>query len=115
MTDNNASRETDTHPRQLMQVNDVEKRWNDPAAVQRAAGYCIIVAVLAAIAGGIYLGTDQSLWAWAVPAVFLAGGIGALVEAYRLWRGGGRWPIWQGAGWLLLSLMLATLALPVAR
>lgn len=113
MTDNYTS-PSNAHQREPMRVNDVEKRWNDPAALRQALTYCLVVVVMAVAAGGLFAGTDQPIWAWAVPVVFLAGGIGALVQAYRIWRRGGRWPIWQGAGWLLFALMLATLALPVA-
>jgi hypothetical protein len=112
---NNVSRRTETHSRRSMEVNDVEKRWNNPAALRRASGYCLVVGVIAAVVAGIYLSTEHILWALAVPVVFLVGGIGALVEAYRIWRRGGAWPIWQGAGWLLFALMLATMALPVVR
>lgn len=50
------------------------------------------------------------------PLILLLGGIGAFVRTYRLWRAGGRWWIWQGAGWFLLVLMLVelTLTAPVA-
>lgn len=50
------------------------------------------------------------------PLILLLGGIGAFVRTYRIWRAGGRWWIWQGAGWFLLMLMLVelTMTAPVA-
>ncbi len=50
------------------------------------------------------------------PLILLLGGIGAFVRTYRVWRAGGRWWIWQGAGWFLLVLMLVelTMTAPVA-
>jgi hypothetical protein len=45
------------------------------------------------------------------PLILLLGGIGAFVRTYRVWRAGGRWWIWQGAGWLLLVLMLVELTM----
>ena len=49
-----------------------------------------------------------------VPVILFVGGVGALVQAYRVWRAEGVWPIWQGAGWFLLLLMLVCLGVPVA-
>ncbi|NUS42911.1 MAG: hypothetical protein HOQ24_04385 [Mycobacteriaceae bacterium] len=41
-----------------------------------------------------------------VPPVILGlGGIGAFVAAYRSWRAGRQWWIWQGAGWALFIMM----------
>lgn len=98
-----------------MGVNDVEKRWKDPRAFRAAVAYCFAVIGVAAVVGALHVVTDAAAWAWALPAIFLAGGLGALIQAYRIWKRGGQWPIWQGAGWLLFALMLATLVLPVAR
>lgn len=43
------------------------------------------------------------------PLIMLLGGVGAFARTYRVWRAGGRWWIWQGAGWFLLMLMLVEL------
>ncbi len=50
------------------------------------------------------------------PLILLVGGLGAFVRTYQVWRAGGRWWIWQGAGWFLLVLMLVvlTMTVPVA-
>lgn len=106
-------------------TNDVEKRWHDPDTMRRASWY---VAVVLALTAGVVAGA--LLWsaagssacpgvAEACPdpprvglavgpaAVLLIGGLGAFVRTYAVWRRGGVWPIWQGAGWLLLVLFLA--------
>ncbi|UYP18208.1 hypothetical protein OED52_16315 [Rhodococcus sp. Z13] len=106
-------------------TQDVEKRWNDPGTARKAGLYVLAVIVVAllvmggAVLWGTNSGQDCSDAAFAVctdparqilvfgPAlIFLLGGLGALFTAYRTWRRGGRWPIWQGAGWALLVLMV---------
>lgn len=106
--------------------NDVEKRWNDPREVRRAGTYVVIAVFLAAlvVVGCVLAGGNQAeackdaafricenpermLIAVGPPTVLLLGGLGAFVHTYRVWRSGGVWPIWQGAGWLLFVLMLA--------
>lgn len=98
-----------------MNTRDVEKRWHDPRAYRHAVAYCVSVVAVAMIAAGIFLGTGRSnvLLAALVPAVCLAGGIGALIVGYRAYRVGGTWPIWQGAAWFLFVLMLFCLSLPM--
>ncbi|PHV66575.1 hypothetical protein [Williamsia muralis] len=96
-------------------TDDVEKRWNDRTAYRAAVFYDL--AVIAAAFGWliIYLVADpaSSVWAIGVPAILLLGGLGAFVQTYRVWKRGGGWPVWQGAGWFLFVLMLLTLSLPV--
>ncbi|MFC8531274.1 hypothetical protein [Nocardia sp. NPDC057227] len=109
-------------------VNDVEKRWNDPGAVRGAARYLAAVLVVTAAVFGVCV-----LWASGraecsgermlcdtaaqgvtllAPAVtLLLGGIGAFVQTFLVWRRGGSWPIWQGAGWFALVLFLAYLSI----
>jgi hypothetical protein len=95
-------------------TNDVEKRWHDPAAMRSAVRYAVAVVAVAAVAFVACLLIDRHslLLASITPAVLLAGGIGAFVKTYRVWRARGTWPIWQGAGWFLLTLMLVSLSLP---
>jgi hypothetical protein len=57
---------------------------------------------------------DSVIVASLVPAILLAGGIGAFVKTYRVWKAQGAWPAWQGAGWFLLILMLVCLSIPGA-
>ena len=45
------------------------------------------------------------------PVILFLGGFGAFIQTYRVWRAGGGWWIWQGAGWFLLVLMLVVLAM----
>ena len=98
----------------MSNARDVEKRWHDPAALRQAVSYGVGVIVVAAIAFVVFAVVDKGsvLLASTVPAILFIGGIGALVRAYRAWRGGGTWPIWQGAGWFLLTLMLVCLSIP---
>lgn len=98
----------------MSNVNDVEKRWRDPAAFRSAIGYVAIVICLAAAVFAVYafVGAAAVWWAVATPAVLFLGALGAFVRTYRAWRAGGTWPIWQGAGWFLLALTLLTFGLP---
>lgn len=95
-------------------TNDVEKRWHDPAAMRAAIRYVAAVVVVATVAFAASLAIDRYslIWMSATPAVLLIGGVGAFVKTYRVWRAAGTWPIWQGAGWFLLSLMLLSLSIP---
>ncbi|PQP16055.1 hypothetical protein C5613_37260 [Rhodococcus opacus] len=51
-------------------------------------------------------GGEKYVLVFGPPALLLLGGVGAFVQTYRVWRAGGRWPIWQGAGWMLFVFML---------
>lgn len=54
---------------------------------------------------------QRTLLAFGGPAILLVGGIWAFVRTYRVWREHGTWWAWQGAGWLLLTLMALTLTM----
>ncbi|MCB0949169.1 MAG: hypothetical protein KDB44_07815 [Mycobacterium sp.] len=97
-----------------MSTNDVEKRWRDPAAFRAAATYVVSVVALASLAFVLFriFGESRPMWALATPAVLFAGCLGAFIKTYRVWRAGRTWPIWQGAGWVLLTLVLFSLSLP---
>jgi hypothetical protein len=98
----------------MSNVRDVEKRWHDPATLRKAVTYDAAVIAVAGVAFAIYTTIDRAslVLASSVPAILLIGGIGAFVKAYRVWRAGGTWPMWQGAGWFLLTLMLVCLSIP---
>lgn len=91
-----------------------EKRFDQPGAFRAAAGYALAVVVLAGLAFAFYaFGARDSVYAAALVPLFLfLGGVGALVQAYRVWKVGGGWFPWQGIGWFLLLLMLVALAIP---
>ncbi|MGA8543688.1 MAG: hypothetical protein WB785_00315 [Mycobacterium sp.] len=97
--------------------------------VQAAARF----AVLAAIAGLAFL-VVAALWASTckgamaidtvacgapqltilavgAPLILFGAGCRAFLRTYRIWRDGGIWWAWQGAGWFLLMLMLVTLTM----
>ena len=98
----------------MSNARDVEKSWNDPPALRKAVAYGVGVIVVAGIALAAYAVVDKEsvILASTVPAILFVGGVGALVKAYLVWRDGGTWPIWQGAGWFLLTLMLVCLSIP---
>lgn len=95
-------------------TNDVEKRWHDPRALRAAVIYALVVVVLAAGAFALYAVGDRRalLPAFATPGVLFLGALGAFVKTYRDWRASRTWPIWQGAGWFLLSMSLLSFAVP---
>lgn len=93
-------------------VNDVEKRWHDPVQFRAAVTYVLAVLALAGVAFAATALWQSLLAAILVPAILFAGGIGAFVRTYRIWRAEGVWPIWQGAGWFLLLVFLVCLGVP---
>jgi NADH:ubiquinone oxidoreductase subunit H len=98
----------------MSDARDVEKRWRDPVALRHAVEYGLCIIVVAAVAFAVFAVVDKGsvVLASIVPAVLFLGGVGALAKTYRVWRTGGTWPIWQGAGWFLLTLMLVCLSIP---
>lgn len=54
---------------------------------------------------------QRTLLAFGAPVILLAAGCWAFLRTYRVWRDGGTWWPWQGAGWFLLMLMLLTLTM----
>ncbi|WP_067689129.1 hypothetical protein [Nocardia jejuensis] len=110
-------------------VDDVEKRWNDPPTVRLAVRYVVAVLVSTAIVAGLALvwaasrqqcldtaaircDTSSKLVVGLVPGcVLLFGGLGAFVITFRYWRDGRAWPIWQGAGWFLFTVMVLYLSI----
>lgn len=95
-------------------TNDVEKRYDRPAAFRAAAVYVGAVVAVAGLVFAIYALTarESVIVASLVPAILFAGGVGAFVRTYREWKGQGPWVAWQGAGWFLLVLMLVCLSIP---
>ena len=71
-----------------------------------------------ATADTVACGTPQrTLLALGAPAILLVGGLRAFVRTFQTWREQDAWWAWQGAGWFLLTLMLAVLTMsfvPVA-
>lgn len=59
----------------------------------------------------------RTVLAIGAPLVLFLGGVWAFVRTIQVWRTGGRWWIWQGAGWFMLVLMLTVLVMtvPVAQ
>ena len=97
-----------------MTTNDVEKRWHDPGAFRAASAYVVSIIAMAGLAFTLFLliGREVPLWALGTPIVLLVGAIGAFIKTYQVWGADGTWPIWHGAGWFLLTLMLVSLSIP---
>ena len=67
------------------------------------------------VADTVACGTVQrTLLALCAPAILAAGAIWAFVRTYQVWRKGGTWWPWQGAGlWLMLAMLVVlTMSLP---
>ncbi|QNG19930.1 hypothetical protein G4H71_14950 [Rhodococcus triatomae] len=115
-------------------MTDTEKRWYDPNTVRSASIYAISVIVVALLAMGAILAwvgmddtqcppdsgfvcddTQQLLLALVPAGILLVGTIGGFVRTYLVWRDGGRWPIWQAAGWVLMvsTLLYITMSASV--
>jgi len=97
-------------------THDAEKRFDRPGTFHEAAMYVGAVVAVAGVVFAVYAFTarDSVVTASLVPAILCAGGIGAFVKTYRVWKEEGAWPAWQGAGWFLLTLMLVCLSIPAA-
>lgn len=116
------------------QVNrdDVEKRWYDAATMRSASTYVIVVLVIALAAMGAILlwagltrdgcgpndgfvcnDTQRVLLALLPAALLLVGTLGGFIRTYQVWRRGGRWPLWQAAGWVLMVSTLLYITLSV--
>ena len=109
---------------------DIEKSWDDPPEIRRATRYAVVVLALALASTALlglwaYLGrsncadsptpvcgtADRYLLAIVPAAILMLGGVGAFAETYAVWKRGGTWPAWHGAGWALFMLMLVCAAL----
>jgi hypothetical protein len=93
-------------------TNDVEKRWHDPGMVRTALTYVVVVIVLAGAAFAATVMWRSLLAAVLVPGILFLGGIGGLVQTYRVWKIEGVWPIWQAASWFLLLFGIFCLGIP---
>jgi len=56
---------------------------------------------------------QRTLLALGSPLILFAAGVWAFLRTYRVWKAGGTWWGWHGAGWFLLTLMVVTLGLGV--
>ena len=107
---------------------DVEKRWSGDGTFRAAVRYSVAVCAVAAVvcvvaavwssrgpcrdADALLCNTSAQVATLLGPvAVLVVGGIGAFAQTIRVWRRGGLWPIWQGAGWFLFVIMLVYLGI----
>lgn len=93
-----------------------EKRLDKPGSFRAAAVYTVAVVVVAGVAFAFHaFGDRDSVYAASLVPLFLfAGGLGAFIQTYRVWKSGSGWASWQGAGWFLMVVMLVSLAIPGA-
>jgi len=80
--------------------------------VRAAVTYVVVIIVLAGVAFAATVILRSLLAAILVPGILFAGGIGGLVQTYRVWRTEGVWPIWQAASWFLLLFGIFCLGIP---
>jgi hypothetical protein len=52
-----------------------------------------------------------TILAFGAPFILFVAGCRAFLRTYQIWRDGGTWWAWQGAGWFLFMLMLMTLTM----
>jgi hypothetical protein len=109
---------------------DVEKRWSDRDTFRGAAVYTLAVVGVALTVMAVSLvwglsnrdecaeastavcsNPERYILALGPTVILLLGGLGAFVHTYRLWREGGTWPVWHGAGWVLFVAMLVYLGM----
>ncbi|WP_046317655.1 hypothetical protein [Mycobacterium sp. UM_Kg1] len=89
-------------------------------AAIRFAGVVVVAALVFVVVAVLWVGSCDPASASAgctrpyrivlaagAPAILAAGALRAFARTYRVWRERGTWWGWQGAGWLLLTLMVA--------
>jgi hypothetical protein len=82
-------------------------------------GSVVTAAAWVSTCGGMSVDTvacgapERTLLAFVGPAILLVAGLWAFFRTYRVWRDEGTWWGWQGAGWLLLTLMAVTVSMSV--
>jgi hypothetical protein len=98
----------------------------DETGVRNAVRFSVVVAVAAVaflVFAALWVSTcsgstadtmacgapQRTLLALGAPLILLLGGLRAFVRTYELWRHGGTWWPWQGAGWFLMITMLLIL------
>ena len=77
-------------------THDVEKRFDRPGTFHEAAKYVGAVVAVGGCRFATYASTgrerDRCLDG---PGILFAGGIGAFVKTYRVWKDEGAWPAWR--------------------
>ena len=89
------------------------------AAAVAGIGFLVIAALWVSSCGAAAGDVDtvacgrpgRTLLVLGAPAILFATGLWAFVRTYRVWRAGGTWWGWQGAGWFLMLLMLLALTM----
>ncbi|HWS92553.1 MAG TPA: hypothetical protein VN255_10575 [Mycobacterium sp.] len=88
-------------------------------AAAAGVGFVIMAALWVSTCPGTGVDTvacgppQRTLLAFGSPLILFAAGLWAFLRTYRVWKAGGTWWGWHGAGWFLLTLMVVTLGLGV--
>ncbi len=91
------------------------------SAAVAAVGFLVIAAVWVSTCPGVHVDTvacgvpQRTVLALGGPLIALAAGIWAFVRTYRVWKAGGTWWGWHGAGWFLLTVMALMVSMGVAK
>ncbi|GAB7146064.1 hypothetical protein [Mycobacterium riyadhense] len=89
-------------------------------AMIAGVGFVILAALWVSTCPGASVDTvacgppQRTVLALGGPLILLIAGLWAFLRTYRVWRDGGTWWGWHGAGWFLLTLMMLTTAMGVA-
>jgi uncharacterized membrane protein len=101
---------------------------HDDANVRDAVRFGLLVAVLAVgflVTAALWVSTcggatadaaacgvpQRALLAIGAPVILLIGGLRAFFRTYQAWRNRETWWAWQGAGWVLFTMMLLMLTM----
>jgi hypothetical protein len=83
-------------------------------------GFLVMAALWVSTCPGVSVDTvacgapQRTMLAFGGPLILLAAGLRAFLRTYRVWRYGGTWWAWHGAGWFLLTLAAVTVSLGVS-
>lgn len=105
-------------------IVDRDDTDTDSREAVRFAAYVSVIAVLFCVTAALWLSTcgadvDSAACsapqriglAIGAPLILLAGAVWAFARTYQVWQAGGKHLVWQGAGWLLMCLMLVALTM----
>jgi hypothetical protein len=82
-----------------------------------ALGFLVIAALWVSTCGGATADTaacgvpQRALLGIGAPVILLIGGLRAFFRTYQAWRNRETWWAWQGAGWVLFTMMLLVLTM----
>ena len=72
------------------------------AAVTQVA-ITVVLALIALVVAGYTADGTRTAFIVVAAAIMVLGSFAAMFRTWLVWRAGGRWQVWQGASWFLLS------------